>query len=297
MARHKRRIPVPRELEKLTRMIEELGDRHDTHRVFNDFCEMAAISISNAVDRAQREAREARYMEIIGYYKRRPEDVQLFPKMLAELVMALERTGEDVLGPVSAAIGMCDYRSGAFWTPWNVSYMMAKILVHDIGKTHEPDLSEPRGFITAAEPACGPGGMILAFAKAFQEELFNPQQQLHFTAVDVSRNCVHMTYVQTALSGIPATVILGNSLSQQFSEFWYTPAHIMGNFSYRLRRKGLDETNGRWWADATMPDRIRFLKSNELDVGLSAHDRAARAVLDAVASQPPPEKAQQLAAE
>ena len=47
----------------------------------------AAIAISNAVDLRQRDAREARYMEIVGRYDR--ETVEMFPRVLAELTLAI----------------------------------------------------------------------------------------------------------------------------------------------------------------------------------------------------------------
>jgi hypothetical protein len=46
------------------KLIEANARRHRKHEVFRDFCEMAAISLSNAVDLAQAEKREARYMHL-----------------------------------------------------------------------------------------------------------------------------------------------------------------------------------------------------------------------------------------
>jgi hypothetical protein len=277
-----RMMPVPKELEKLTRMIERLGDRYDTSRVFCDFVEMSAIALSK-VDLRQSETREQRYLTIIKQYKTL-EDRLTFPHMLAELVIALERTEQCVLGPISAALGMCNFRKGAFWTPWELSSLMARMLLAGDGGGDTSDRDEilrDGGILTAAEPACGPGGMILAFAGAFKDEGYNPQRQLHFTAVDTSPMCVHMAYTQCALWGIPAVVILGNSLSLQFSEYWYTPAHILGGFSRKLRQKGIDETNTAWWLKITMPERIEFLQANNLEVANALPDRPDRAVLDA----------------
>jgi hypothetical protein len=43
----------------LIKLIQQTGYRHSTWDVFSDFCEMSAISISNAVDRASYDQREA----------------------------------------------------------------------------------------------------------------------------------------------------------------------------------------------------------------------------------------------
>ena len=46
--------------------------------VFKDFCELAALSFSDAVDQAQFEVREARYVQIVKGYK--AEEVARFPQ-------------------------------------------------------------------------------------------------------------------------------------------------------------------------------------------------------------------------
>jgi hypothetical protein len=260
-------------------MLESFNRAYDPPRVFLDFLEMSAIAISNAVDLRQRPDRENRYLALIKQYAAL-EDRQAFPAMLAELVNALEKTGKDVLGRLSEWLGMTSYRSGQFWTPWEVSSMMARMVLADPEKTLAKKIKD-QGFITAAEPCCGPGGMILAFAEAFKDEGYNPAQQLHFQAVDISPYCVHMSYIQTSLCGIPAIVSLGNSLTDKFTEHWLTPAHVFGGFSYRLRKMGIDHENAAWWAKTSVPERIKFLQANGLEVKHSVANEAARAVLDA----------------
>lgn len=62
---------------EIGRLIETLSHRHRPHQVFGDFCEMSALSISSAFDKAQFETREARYMQIVKGYS--AEEVALFP--------------------------------------------------------------------------------------------------------------------------------------------------------------------------------------------------------------------------
>lgn len=238
MSRRTRRIPLPRELEPLARLIEDLGRTYETSRVFFDFVEMSALSIANSCDLAQKPAREERYLHLIKQY-RTLEERRMFPAMMAELVGALERTEQDVLGPISAALGLCSQANGQVWTPWSVSYMMAKMSLHPPEQIAEQ--IKRHGFMTFAEPACGPGGMILAFAQAFQEAGFNPQQQLHVTAVDRAPWCVHMSFVQCALSGIPAVIVLGDSLAGTEREHWRTPMHFWRQFPQRLAMRSMYE--------------------------------------------------------
>jgi hypothetical protein len=279
----KREIPLPRELETLAGMFERLGQRYRRQQVFLDFCEMAACALSNKVDLAQYNVREERYLAIIKQYTTL-KDRMVFPAMLAELTIALAKTEQDVLGPLSAAFGLCNDRGGQIWTPWTVSLMMAKLVLAG-GPGGDDSIAETirdHGFMTALEPACGPGGMVLAFAQAFEEAGHDPKTQLHFTVVDTSPWCCHMAYVQIALMGIPAMIAIGDSLRMEFTSYWYTPTHILGGFSRRLRQRGIDETNAAWWTGASVPERIKVLKASGLTVKHSIQDKAARAVLDAV---------------
>ena len=61
--------PPPDSQRDLIKLIGELGYRYGHWQVFADFVEMAAISISNAVDIAQRGRLEQRYVEMIKRYK------------------------------------------------------------------------------------------------------------------------------------------------------------------------------------------------------------------------------------
>ena len=69
----------------------------------------------------------------------------------------------------------------------------------------------------------------------------NYQQRLHVTAVDIDRRAVHMAYIQFTLMHIPAVVIVGNSLSMEMHEYWYTPAHILGGWTAKLARADAED--------------------------------------------------------
>lgn len=67
-------------------------------------------------------------------------------------------------------------------------------------------------------------------------ELSNYQQHMHVVAQDLDEKAVHMAYVQLSLMHIPAVVIHGNTLSLEERARWYTPAHILGGWGWRLAR-------------------------------------------------------------
>ncbi len=216
----------------LVKLITGLAYRHSQWQVFADFVEMAALSLSNAIDLAHYEQREERYMEIVKRYK--PEELAKFPQMLAALTMALEEETSDVLGKTFHDLELHNKWAGQYFSPYHLCRMMAKITLGDKADL-EARIAE-RGFLTAQEPAAGSGAMVIALAQEMRDAGINYQQHLHVTAVDVDPKCVHMAYLQFSLLHIPAVVVHGNSLSLEEYGQWYTPAHIMGGWNYKLKR-------------------------------------------------------------
>ncbi len=206
--------------------------RHRLHQVFSDFCELSALAISNSVDRHQYEIREARYMTIIGRYSK--DEAQRFAEMLACCTMALELELHDFLGKLFMSLELGSSFAGQFFTPYSVSKLMASMTLHDVTPERIEQLG---GFITASEPACGAGAMVIAMAETLSENKVNYQRCLHITAVDVDATAAHMAYLQFSLLHIPAIVIHGNSLSLETFGHWLTPAHILGGWDHRLRRR------------------------------------------------------------
>lgn len=207
-------------------------------RVWSDWVEMGAIAIANAVDKTQFAQREQRYLDIVAQYQK--EEVHSLANAFAHLVQCWEQravTGEfgDVLGSTFMMMDMGNAGTGQFFTPYEVSRMMAEMILGDEA-TLKAQL-QTRGFLTLQEPASGAGGMIIAAAHVLADAGINYQQALHVTAIDVDRRCAHMTFLQLALLHIPAVVIQGNALTLETVETWCTPAHILGGWSRRLRQQ------------------------------------------------------------
>jgi hypothetical protein len=222
--------------KEMAKAVRNLAHRHSPHNVFSDFVEMAALSLSNAIDQTQFEKREARYMEIVPRYNK--EELNEFPKLLGMLVDGLEQGHDDILGNLFHELELHNTYKGQFFTPYPVCKMMAMMTFNESAK----DIIEQNGFLRASEPACGAGAMVIALADVMKADNVNYQQCLHVTAVDLDPRCVHMAYVQFSLLHIPAVVVHGNSLSLEEFGHWYTPAHIMGGWSWKLRGAALDNT-------------------------------------------------------
>ena len=106
-------------------------------------------------------------MEIIGRYER--AEVDRFPRMLGELVLALEGTRRDVLGQIFMAMELGNHWKGQFFTPYEVAHLMASLTQGDA-----VDTIERQGFITLQEPAIGAGAMVIASAEALLDVVINP---------------------------------------------------------------------------------------------------------------------------
>lgn len=216
----------------LVKLLTQQNYRHSMYTVFSDFVELAAMSVANAIDLRQKEAREKRYMQLIGKYE--PEEQKRFPTMLGELVLALEHAPGDILGATFGELDMGNARTGQFFTPYELCRLMASVTVGD-GADMRAKIAH-RGYITVSEPACGAGAQIIALAETMKAAGINYQQDMHVTAVDIDSRAVHMAFLQLSLMHVPAVVVLGNTLTLEEREHWYTPAHILGLWEWRLRR-------------------------------------------------------------
>lgn len=218
--------------KEITALLRSNSRRHRPHKVFADFCEISAISVSNSVDGHNREKREARYLEILKQYEQ--EEIARFPQMLAHVVMWLEEGFGDKLGELFMSMEFGDHWKGQFFTPYDVGLLMAKMTAIDA----KPYI-EKKGFMTVNDPACGAGCMLIAAADQISSEGLNYQHVMHATAVDIDLTAVHMAYLQFSLYGIPAVVVHGNSLSMEEWSHWYTPTHVLGGWNRRLRERNL----------------------------------------------------------
>lgn len=216
--------------------VHRLGNyRRDTFVVWKDWVELAAISLRNAVDKNGWQDRENRYLQIIKAYDK--DEVTILCNLLADLVMAMEFETGDVLGSIFMELELGNKWSGQFFTPYDVCLMMEKMTL-DPAKLQ--GCINQRGFVTASDPACGGGATMIAMAEEMRNMKFNPQTQLHVTGVDIDLKSVHMSYLQLSLLHIPALIVHGNALTVEQWDVWPTPAHIVGGWSWRLKRQPIE---------------------------------------------------------
>ena len=202
------------------------------YEVFRDFVTMAAISLHNAIRKDEK--LEAEYLVIVKRYSR--EEVTEIGGLLTRLVLLMDAEPRDVLGPLYMELELGNTNTGQFFTPHEISELMARITYGEELKT----LDKP--FITVSEPACGAGGMVLAFVNVMRSHGHNPAERLWVQAQDIDRTAALMCYLQLSLWHIPAVVIVGNTMAMEAREVFYTPAHYLGPWEYRLRRRDDEES-------------------------------------------------------
>lgn len=198
------------------------------YEVFSDFVKMAAISLHNGI--VMNEELEKEYLEIVAKYKK--DEVDKFCQLLANLVELLQPEPMDMLGELYMELELSSDHTGQFFTPACIAQLMAKISCGDIAKQ-----LEKKPFITVSEPACGAGGMVLAYVKEVLQQGYNPAEILWFSCIDIDRVAALMCYLQLSLWNVPAEVVIGNTITMEVRDVLYTPAHYFFDWDTKFRIK------------------------------------------------------------
>lgn len=192
-----------RHLERLT------SSGRDLREAFKLFCTMAACAVALR-------SREDEYRESVAGWDRGELEVlqAAFPRLVEEME---ENPHTDLLGPAYEALGSPADRfwRGEFYTPGGVSDLAAELQF--CGMVWPEDRP-----LRLVEPACGSGGMVLAFVRAMARRDI-PPSRVRVEAWDLSRTACDMAYTNLTLWGVPATVVWGNSLSREVTRRWRNP--------------------------------------------------------------------------
>ena len=142
----------------IAKSFEGLCGRHSRWEVWADWITMSACSISNAVDQTHREAREKIFLNAREKYAE--EEMRVMAEMLGMVVSALDdNQDQDLLGEIFMTLGLGNEHNGQFFTPYNVCRAMSQLTIGDVAAQ-----VEAQGWISAADPACGAGALLVAFA-------------------------------------------------------------------------------------------------------------------------------------
>jgi type I restriction-modification system DNA methylase subunit len=212
-------------------IFQRLCYKQQAWRVWSDFVEMAACAISNSVDAAHYETREAKYMSLIKAYDK--QDADRVAQLLATVTQALDDDPEqDFLGNLFQELELSNHWRGQFFTPYSLSRMLAGIQIGDI-----QERIKVRGYVSVNDPACGAGALLIAYANAVKEKDINYQRHVLFVGQDIDQTAAQMCYIQLSLLGCAGYVIVGDTIKNDPREqdVWYTPMWFSPDWRmYRL---------------------------------------------------------------
>ena len=233
----KENIPTVRDISKL---LEKGLYKVGAHEFLADIFECGAIAISNRFDMVQYQEREERYLRINKKYE--PAIQELITEIFAKIFILLTQQinpavgFNDYLGELYMCSGTSNGKTGQFFTPYCVSKVCAECAINE---NVIKDAIEQDKILTLGEPTCGAGGMVIAAVDVLYNKYhFNYSRNLVVECSDIDSRCVHMTYLQLALAGVPAVIFKRDSLSMQTWERWETPAYIMQYTRFKDFLKG-----------------------------------------------------------
>lgn len=216
-------------IDKIAEKIDRKLHKINPHDFLSDLFECGAIAVSNRFDFSQAEEREERYMSIM---KSHDKDTRvLMMDVFADIVFLLEHQinsyvgFDDYLGKLYMKSGTSNNRAGQFFTPYHVSKLVAAAGIdEDRIQKHKQD----DDVMVMMEPSCGSGGLVLATADVLYNKYdFNFSWNMFVKCSDLDKRCVHMSYLQLGLAGIPAEIEWADSMTGQVMEKWRTPTMMM----------------------------------------------------------------------
>lgn len=232
MAKKVTMVPTSEHTRQFVKCFEKLRYNHNAFSVYSDFLAILALDISNAVN--PNDARQQEYQRVMKNYN--AEEQKLLAEMFGCIVNEMEPAEgatpryHDVLGELFHNLNLQDEWKGQFFTPQDISNMMGLMAVGNYEQ-----VIEKKGYVSILEPCIGGGSMVIGAVNAMFQKGYNPCKQLLVTAYDLDPRCVHMSYIQLSLMGIPAMIQQRNSLSgETYGEYWFTPVFVLDDWAGRL---------------------------------------------------------------
>lgn len=217
--------PIPT-VDEIIKLIDRSSYTVGKSKLISDTFACGALAISNLVDLTQYDEREEQYKQIINGYKPKEREliVELFSKIFALLTSVTYDNGkfDDYLGKLFMLCNQGNKDAGQFFTPYHISHFMAKSSLANIDVKNEPN-----EILSISDPCSGGGGLLMAALDVLKNDHnINYAHHCYMEASDIDIRCVHMTYLQLALAGVPAIVCHQNTLTNERWSVWKTPAFI-----------------------------------------------------------------------
>ncbi len=222
---------IQEDIENIKQLILSFHSK-DCWSVFSDFMAIASYDFSYGIRKfsGKKEKYDCEY-----YKAYTDEEKKRFSEIFAYFMSAVDKCIErrdffDVAGYLFHQLDAGNKHTGQFFTPQHLADLAGGMMT----KEKVDELIKVQGFVTMLEPSCGGGSMALAAANCLIKYGYNPQQHLCITAVDKDKRCYDMSYMQLTLYGLPAVVIHGDSITNQYIRRAETLMYVMGNWRYKV---------------------------------------------------------------
>lgn len=171
------------------------------------------------------------YFEVMDKYKKdgefNKEVADHFAKALSLLMQYMHLTNNEALGELFMNYASDEGKS-QFFTPHNVSEMMAKMMI-DCNKKVAVEEDRP---LIIADPTCGAGVMLVSAAKELD---FDQANKALLVGSDIDITCVQTTALNMMFFNMNGLIIWGNPLSSEVYDAWTTVRTFLGG---DLRHEG-----------------------------------------------------------
>lgn len=237
-------IPNPTGIPTVEDIIKNLDKgtyKVSRHEFLSDLFECGAIAISNKFDYKNALRREETYLTVIRKYDKDMQNLltETFAMIFSLLISQINSSigFDDYLGKIYMQSETSNNKAGQFFTPYSVSLLCADM---GLKKDRIEKYIEEDEILMLNEPACGSAGMVLATADILYNKYhLNTARNFFAVCSDIDKRCVHMTYLQLALAGIPAIIYHQNALTLETWDEWKTPAYLLqwSRFRNCLKKK------------------------------------------------------------
>jgi type I restriction-modification system DNA methylase subunit len=180
-------------------LLENINKSKRASEVFYDWLIMAAAALYSW--KKDKDV-ENDYLRVVKAYTK--EQLDKFARLLAIIVKAMHEEKTDFLGNIFMQLNMGNKRLSQFFTPYNISSMMAEITL--------PDKINKKRIIKILDPSCGSGVMLISAASVLEKRDKNYQKYVLLVGQDIDSSCAYMTFIQLSILGVPAIVKCGDSI-------------------------------------------------------------------------------------
>ena len=175
-------------------------------QAFEDFLVFVRCSLAG-------QTMEEEYLKTVakGYGKgeQGKRGIDYIAKAFGALVLAMEETGQDVLGDIFTG-GVSYGERGQFFTPDSVSQLLAEMTI-------DHDATEPQ---TVNDPACGSGRFLLSVGQK------HPNWE--YVGQDIDHRCAQMTAINLGLNGLKGWAVWQNTLTLECHRVYRVGFNLSG---------------------------------------------------------------------